>query len=354
MTSNRANKSKAAKQSAAPQRKTGKQPNQSKTSPFKNRPARTPAGGSKFKRSWRTCAINYLQALEDPFTAKAVCVPTSFTAPSQKVFWRSNGIVNTGTAGSGWVIASPFNGQITADSVYFTTSNYPGNSTYVPYSGDTGVDGVPNNSTNSNTLADDDLTVRLVAAGLRIRNVTPLMNRGCLVTGREQSQHATLMSNVSNSVSTVNELGQWMQFEDAERINTDSGDWASVVYHPIKEYEMDYFPCGSFSPSDTTITPGNFTLGFSLQASTSTAQVFEWEFVCVSEQIGRLAIGLTPSESDPQGLSQIVNIVSSVESRKPRIGDRLPILKRILNGANTFVGYAEDFIPLAKSMIAML
>lgn len=303
---------------------------------------------------WRQCAQEYFTALEDPFGLHAVCVPASINSPSQKVVFRGYTVMSTGTNGVGWVIACPGTGMLQNNCVYATGPTYTGTLGTVAYNADTGVLGSNTNSTNSASLNDDVAAYRIVASGLRIRNVTPLMARGCMVAGLEEPSHSSLISTSSNTDANVSYPGSWLQAETAERLNLDSGDWASVVWHPSNTNEYGYYTGSQLLTINTTVaTAGNGTLGF--YASTSNGvQTFEVEFVIIGEVVGRMAVGATPSESDPNGLAMVANIVSAIDVRKPRIGDRLPVLKKILHGAQTFIGFASDFAPIAKSIAAML
>jgi hypothetical protein len=302
------------------------------------------------------CTKDYFNALEDPFDCAAVCVPAPFSPPSQKVFFRSYTSMLTGVGGVGFVVFSPGTAITTSDCAYFTTSAYTGTSVFNPYTGGVGINNAATNSLYAASVDGDSyLSCRIVSSGLRIRNVTPLMTRGAYVVGYESPQHSSLLSTSSASDVNVLELIQWQNDEVCERVNSDSGDWISVAYHPVAEEDLDYVSLSQSATQSTTIrSPGNFYLGFWVQASSSSTQTFEVEFVVSAEFVGTSAVGTTPSESDPQGLALVNNITSITDVRKPRVGDRLPVLKRILNGARAFTGFAADFLPIAKGMLALL
>jgi len=266
--------------------------------------------------------------------------------------------MQTGTMGAGWVVFAPgvglSNGGVC---VISTTADWTGTSSNTPWSGDANLQSFFTNSPwSSSAVTDSMISARIVSAGLRVRNITPVMNRGCILVGMEEEGHSQLMSGTTRTSAAVPALSSWLQEETAERINSDSGDWCSVVFHPVNQGDLNFASLDQMDNSNETLwMPGNSYLGFYAQASnTSQNQVFDVEAIVTVEVTGQSAQGLTPSESDPQGLAIVQNITSTIDVRKPRVGDRLPILKRILNGAKTFAGFAADFAPIAMQLISLL
>lgn len=254
------------------------------------------------------CARDYLMVLENPFSGNTACIPSLYNFPTLKQSLRSQGTFQTGTAGAGFVYFNPWYFYNNQNAVNWTDPTYAG---LVFANTGTGVNNSFLPSPYAFPTTDTSIEGRLVAAGLRIRNVTPLLARGGTCAAGESQNHADLSGlNITN----------FMMMDTTERIQTSGEAWQSVVYHPNDPSELEYYGL------ETNTAPQfmNFILGFLAIAPsvTNATQLYEWEAYSVVEYKGQLAHGLTPSLSDPQGYAKVQNSVADVPSRKPKSGDR--------------------------------
>lgn len=251
--------------------------------------------------------------LANPFSGRTACIPTSFNFPSQKCFARAQGTFYTGNLGFGFVAVNPWAGMWTGGtaSPFATSSDSNNTATTIAVSGDNIR---PNNSNSPFPVASNQSGVecRLVACGLRVRNVTPLMYRGGTLVGAEMLNHTT---SVGNDMSTL------LLQTTAERCSSTSNKWSYVTYHPEDEDEFDFIGGASSNVAPGTMY-SNQVLVFVANAAASVedlgAQLYEWEACVVFEAKGTQASSLTPSMSDPTGLAAIQNVTSSPDSRKPK------------------------------------
>lgn len=304
---------------------------------------------------WSACARDYFRSLEDPFAMKVSCIPTTLNTPSQKFCSWSRGTFTTGTAGTGWIIVSPGRGMSSdLNCAYYTMATYTGTSALRPFAGDLGVSSSNTNAPYASTNVQEDYSVRLVASGLRVRNITPLLSRGAITYMLEQQAHQTLISAVSNTDPNVDPLNDWGSMEGVESLNLDSGDWGSVVFHPMNPTEMAFDGANNWAASSTVnFSRGNWTLGAQVN-QTSAMQTFEFEIVTIYEAVGRLIVGESPSHSDTVGMDTISNILSSIQIRKPRVGDRFAGLKRILSSSSTIAQEIGTYASAASQLLALI
>ncbi len=270
------------------------------------------------------CAMDYLKVLEDPFSGAVSCLPTLYAVPSLKLSVLTRGVMYTsGTTGFGGVIVSPRafcysnTGGVTAGdiqtAVISTNVAYAG--IVLPTYSSGGVTCTGSNSPfNSAQSANPrDLRTRVVACGLRCRNITPLLNRGGQLWGLESPTHDQVDGMTQPQLTQFTEMG----------MGDVNGSWNSVVYHPVDEDENDYFDGAELG---TNGAPGQWSgrsLAFMASAPANDPQIYEFEVYGVYEFTGRLAVGPTPSPADPQGMGLISTILSYVETRRPAIGSRL-------------------------------
>jgi hypothetical protein len=273
------------------------------------------------------CAIEYLRARENPFTGKTSCVPNNFNTPSQRVFIRIRGSLVTGTNGFGGIVFAPGNmkynngGLLTGDPpapVLFTQSTYTG--TALP------IYNTPNIALANGNISfatgnynGRQISARLVSAGLRVRNITPLMYRGGSVIGVEEPSHLPLLDR---------NFSQIQQIQNSE-VGDASGQWNSVVFHPVDETELEYSNSinanSQYNSIIDTISLSKHFLGFAIECPVGTPltpQQYEFEAVASFECNGQLATGLQPAPSDVVGIGMVQTLTSSNQSRKPHVGER--------------------------------
>jgi len=281
------------------------------------------------------CAWDYLSVLENPFSGKVACIPSTMNFPSMKHSVYGRGFFGTGTIGIGFVSVCPwstcFNNSATSSDgfigagVMYTIPTYMG-TTFASSLSPTPV-GVGFGYTNSpyGTVVNPfDLDVRVVGCGLRIRNTTPLLSRGGTCTGIETSNHTNLTQGVSTISSDPN----------SGLVNISDGNWHSVVYHPADPHEYEFIP-GSSRTGLHTVYPSSFystyMMGFIVTAPVDNPQTFDWEVYTVFEAKGGIVATATLSESDPVGLATVQNVTGTSELHRPKTGDRSGWLESVMN-----------------------
>jgi len=162
----------------------------------------------------------------------------------------------------------------------------------------------------------------MVACGLRVRNVTPMLSRGGALVGCESLNHGAL-----NGLG----LADLMLMDTSERVSATTNNWHSVVWHPQDEDENDFLSFEDVAPVDMF---SNATLAFTAQAPPGSAQTYEFEGYVVFEAKGQSVHGLTPSLSDPAGYAAVQNATSSVAQRKPHTGTLIGVVERVIKAAS--------------------
>jgi len=109
-----------------------------------------------------------------------------------------------------------------------------------------------------------------------------------------------------------------------------NGQWTSVVYHPIDEDENDWYTGTDVGQNDTQVPFAQYTLCAMVSAAGSLAQTYEFEVYATLEYVGNNARSTTPSPSDLQGMSNAQAASSSIEYKKPYVGDRAPLVQEQL------------------------
>jgi len=289
------------------------------------------------------CAADYLSVLENPFSGKTSCVPTLTNFPTMKHSVRASGTFNTGaTPYAGYVLVAPFVAMFNASSINYSQGAYDGTGFW---NGTVGEAGAATNSPYLPAYTKEQVSTRLVACGLRVRNVSPALTRGGSLVGLETLGHGDLQGESLTSV---------LMQDTAQRVAPD-GEWHSVVYHPQDDDEYDYLGANQIVGERS-----NAFLGFVAQAQNVTyAQSYEWEVYVVFEAKGSLVHGLTPSMSDPTGLAAVQNASATVALRKPQTGERDglvgslkaaagAVLTTLMPSTQTVVDYAPFVYQMAR------
>jgi len=181
------------------------------------------------------------------------------------------------------------------------------------------------------------LEYKIVGCGLRVRNITSVLNRGGSLIGLETGTHAGLGGFTPGAALYTPSVA--LLEDTCERMSSTSNEWQSVVWHPrspadVFTYNGNYIvtlaPAGPYSATGSP-------LGFIMPNSPS--QTYEWEAYVVFEAYGQVAHGLTPSLSDPNGMAVVQNITQSTAARKPKSGDRAKWVATLLGKA---IGFAKD------------
>jgi hypothetical protein len=275
------------------------------------------------------CAQKYLNVLENPFSGAIACVPSLTNFPTMKHSVRSFGTAFTGTNGFGFVCATPFQGAFN-DGLFISGSTQLFTGIVIGTGGGnfTGL----SNSPYTTALSERQVQIRVVGCGLRVRNITPLLNRGGVLVGAESLGHRTV---VGLDDATM------LQWDTAERLAATTDKWSSVVWHPNDEDEFDFLSAAQCGV-DPYILP---TLAFVFRApgtGVGTAQQYEWESYLIFEAKGSVVHGLTPSMSDPSGLATVQNSVMPVRMRKPTQASKAQRVADILGNLAMGAGYAAN------------
>lgn len=286
------------------------------------------------------CAIKYLRCREDPFNSGPVCAPVEFSVPSQKESYHLRGTVTvssvTGVAaltfcpmamvcgGTNSGTSTPF--PVITTTVASTLSATPsyadiavGNA--VGYNSDTYL--------SEGEFTAGHISVRLVASGLRIRNVTPYMYRGGSAVLVEDPGKQPLFN---QSFQSLYQIDQSLQCDI-------DGKWNTVVYHPSDEDDLDYQTrqWNNVNSVDFASTGNKLWrpfIGFVASSPLTALQTYEFEAISHFEIIGRHSAGLTPSPADPAGVGIIDSLTSTIKAHVPTIGDRSKWIDKLLTLAS--------------------
>jgi len=282
------------------------------------------------------CARRYLESLNSPFSGILSCVPSEFNFPTLKHFFRVSGTCVTGTTLVGFVSFNPWQGVF----IPGAANNYPIQSSNTSFAlqtfanaPTTGVLTAPTNTPYLSNLTDVQFQFRVVAGGLRVRNITPLLNKGGSLVGIESLNHDDLNGESINSC---------LQQDTASRMDPLSEDWSSVVFHPENPEEINFY--------NVTNQPVNKFLGFIFNAPVP--QEYEFEAAVICEVKGNVIHGLTPSESDPHGFAAVQNLTSNSAARRPfKTSDSGFRLGNLLGGlAKTFLPQIGNIASIASQV----
>lgn len=289
--------------------------------PIKRR-SRVPYGSQRSTK-YSECALQYARCVEDPKNSDPVCVPATINMSSLKVKRSIKGVFYTGTAGYGYIAMSPGRSLgTTGQAVISTQDTYAGTSTSFMNVFDTGVLGQYFPTDYSSSASDQNVMVRVVAAGLYIQNRTPIMSRGAITYGLETPAHSTLVGNSNNDVN-VPLLSSITADDSSYEISTDKGDWVSVVWHPAGPEDVNFVPMDQIAMNNTLgRSSGNYTLGFVVNSLSAVKQTFCFEAYVCYEVVGAQPGGETLSPSDPTGFAMANTLFQHQSIRQPRAGDR--------------------------------
>jgi hypothetical protein len=299
--------------------------------------------------------------MENPFSGKVACIPTSLTLPSRKVRYWIHGTMSTngdtvGGANECYIKFNPYCILNVDHAVIATTSAWPAQ-TFPDDSGTgTGVAPYALNSeyaTLYQTSVDTYDKFRVVGAGLRVRYSDTELNRGGYIVGIEEPNHFSLSTSV--------DLADMSRFDTYKAVPA-TREWMSVVWHPREQDELNWFIAvnGSFGGADDRTQ--TWPLGFAIKGPGSTAVTYEFEACVIAELTGSTIRGLTPSESDAVGMSRVISTVSNTSARAPKVGDRAGWVRAAFNrvidtGVSTAMSMAGAYMgipPVASSSALQL
>jgi len=162
------------------------------------------------------------------------------------------------------------------------------------------------------TNAANSVQARVVAFGLRIRNITPALTRGGQCVGLAHPAHASL------DTFTVADMDAFA--ESGRHSGKDLGSWIELTWRPVDSDDTDFFY--TFAAPNA---PDAGTLGFLAVAPSASPQTYEYEAYGLYEiqgNIGDKAISI----ADPTGHAAVSNtLVAAQKLHKPHVRDeRLP------------------------------
>ena len=245
------------------------------------------------------CALRYAQAITNPFECDTACVPSLPTLPSLKTKSFARGTMACGSAGFGFCSLAPISDS-TNNCAQYTSAAYAG--TTVVTSG-AGVGNLIFNSPFTSAevgTAADDVQVRTVGIGIRVRYSGTNLNLGGTIYALEHPDHRSI---VNYSVS------DFLRFDRVKTFPV-SRSWTYVAYQPISYAEMAY---GSSSTTLGTSGITNHFLAIAIQSTASNP--FDVEVVMLNEWVGSIARGKTDTPSSPL-FNSILSWASNLDSKQ--------------------------------------
>lgn len=270
------------------------------------------------------CGRDYFRALTTPFSpGLSPCIPSAMPLPSQKYIVTSRGSFRTNAGGAGGIAMYPFRGFasnlmdaslalekapfISATSAAWAGSSadysFLNSSTAVPGAGLwAGVDvygGATSPYTSSMFGSGLGRSIKLVAAGLRIRYTGAIVNMGGRVISWRNPQNTSLVQGTQDS------LQQFLALNAAATSRTTDA-WFELTYRPIMETDLQ----STQDPGRSSLYGANSSienrLGLAFLIEDLASQSFEFEGVAYYEATGP-GIPTTPSHADPQTLAMVMS-----------------------------------------------
>lgn len=178
-------------------------------------------------------------------------------------------------------------------------------------------------------LSAAGIQARVVSSGLRIRNVTAVLNRGGYVVGLHEPAHTCLQNFTIPAMDSYLESG---------RVSGTVDDWTNILYRPVDTDDVDF--------QTVIVNPGaavantNY-MGFIVQSPTSAAagaQLYEYEAFTNLEAQGARAVGKEPSHADPNGFAAVnAMTVFSRKLHSPHQEDSQQMSSAFVSGADHYL-----------------
>jgi hypothetical protein len=268
--------------------------------------------------SLSAAVTNYVCALVDPFEAEPCTVPNQpplMTRPCK--YWAKGTFSTSPVAGAndtGFVVMCPIDGMFNDGDFVFTNSN----ALAVPNVDLTTAGAqTPFFSNADYPFADFGATAksgRVVACGLRVRNITPSFSKGGQCGGLAEPSHGSL------SGFTLTGLDAYQ--ESARHGGRDLNSWIELLWRPVASGDMD-FSYAAVAPT----APDGFSLGFIVVAPAGSPQTYEFEAYLICELQGQLVTSKTFSIADSKGYDAVANtLVAAPKLHKPHVrDDKIPL-----------------------------
>jgi len=355
----------------------------SKPMPARNRnprPRRVPQGGSVFNsmaaqvtrdqirmpiavphgdgHPMSRCARLYAVALVNPFSfvdataasANAVmgfptipeelpCVPSFPSLKSRRLKCFSRSTFTCGSDGNSQVAFAPrrlannYNNSVDNMVPLILYSNVPNpGGTTMPQLDTGGALTVNYSAVNHNSDFDFAeassplLTIRLVAAGVRIRYAGADIYRSGIIHGVITPGH--------QSLSLLN-LATAANYETYFRVPV-SKRWTFLTYSPTlpAEYQYDEDVAVSFAGEDSVLGGADYHFMGMYITGANPGSIFEFETVHIIEVVGPTVRDLKPAESDMRGLELVNNVVRPETQLALNMDGSARMLQNIIRGAS--------------------
>jgi len=248
------------------------------------------------------CAALYAKALSNPFGAfdTLPCVPMSPPTPTQRWQTTQRGGMITGIGGNGYCFLSiaPFIAAKDTEKYFWSGNTFVGNG---PAASGTGI--VPTtNPALPYTAAQlaAGITGRLVSLGVRVRNISPSLNVGGLLTVLQLDDQ----QNVNNF--TFAQLNTLVDAALVPQALSDQGEWTMLAWRPFAMSSLDW------TPDDGVGANSNPTIVLFCQSpALAQQQTFEYEIVEFWEFQGQTPTVVPPnlvlSDADQVGFDRCLD-----------------------------------------------
>jgi hypothetical protein len=248
------------------------------------------------------CAQMYAMSLANPFAdgPDGACIPDAPALMTRRTKVWTKGTFSTssdpGALGTGYIIIDPLSG-IAGDRTWVYSNSVNRNGITINISTAGQFVGFSSNSDYVTAdLSPANYQCRLVSVGLKIRNITSILNKGGFIIGLHEPAHSSL---VGQQIATMD-----LYLEAGDHLVATSEEWSVLTYRPVDTNDLDWrsaFPVlGGPGSSDNTY------MAFMVQSPTiAGTQLYEFEAFANFEVQGARAIGKRPSHADPTGYAAV-------------------------------------------------
>jgi hypothetical protein len=277
----------------------------------------------------------YASSLANPFASGPSCgipdLPALMTRKS-KVFTRGTFQTssNAGAQGCGFIVTSPC--AAVAGDANSVTINNPATFSAPVIDLINAAQFVALTSNSDYVTADigqANIVYRVVSHGIRIRNISPMVNRGGIIVGLHEPSHTCLEGFTIPTLDGYLEAGRM----------SDTQEWTTLTYRPIETSDFNYRPI--LPPVPAAGAYDTYYMGFIVQApSPALIQTYEFEVFTNLETQGRLAVGKTPSHADPVG-NGAVNAMTAFSAKlhSPSQEDPGTVAEAFVKGVSHYVDH---------------
>lgn len=279
-------------------------------------------------------AAAYAHVVADPYFGPLIGIPDFPPLNTAVRRMYARGTFTTGAAlsgGFGYIVMMPELGLVN-DQQFVVTSSA---GTLVNVLDPTAAGATPaysNAEFVSAQIGTRSLQARVVAAGLRIRNVTSKLARGGQIVGLQEPAHQNLAT-VPGTVTLANLLS----YDESGFFDGASGSWTHITYRPATDNDTNFI---------TAIPPGAYYMVFAVQGPDTTGanpQTYEYEAYVVGEYLGTVPRGKQPSPCDVAGYAAVSSV--SLQSRtlqKPHQQDPHDVGRALQVGADVHTNHANS------------